>query len=851
MKIKLFYSYSNKDSEFRKNLEDSLVILRNEKIIDEWHDEKIIAGDDWNQEIENNMMTSHIILLLFSPDFIASEACKKEMDMALKLKQEKGVIFIPIILRDCAWKDIDNIANIANIEALPKKAKPITKWDDQDSAWKSVYEGIKSQVEKIKDNFMPVLKDSFKNDLLKTPITDSTLDKLFVYPDILEINKSKQKLEKNEIDSAKLKDITSFAHKYVLIEGGEQSGKTSLCHMLYLHYVDINFYPILLNGNDIAGKADIKNIVNKKYNEQYDLDNEYWSLPKEKRILIIDDINNRKANNQNYSAFLKSIAHKFEYAIILIDELSNLSDKSTEHNYFYPFNDYTIKPLGHQKRDELIKKCIANDDDKEFSLEDSEQVARLDKDTKHIDTIIGSNIFPSYPIFIVSTFHIMESAKSHDMTKTSYGHCYHAMITIQLAGTNVRADDIDTCFNFLTEFSYFIFNTSDKYVSKNELDDFKKWYDNEYGFDEKIFETLLKSNIIVCNNQNYSFKYIYIYYYFVAKYIADNIDDDDVKNQVKKIMSTIHKKDSSNIIVFITHHTKNQSLIGNILDHTMSIFQNFAEATLDKKETKFISDYVPKLEKIALPPKNHNPADTRKKQLKEKDALKPVVDKIENDFENQDDDLLLVEIRKSAKSLEIIGQIMKNQHGTFKKDRLYKLFLEGQNVGLRLLKSFIKIMDDIDLLDNFIQERLAYIAKERKKELSKEEIKKISSKLITRFSYSIIFGWLYKIVDSIGYNKVLLIKIADDVNKKTNTPASNLINFSIHAWHKKNIDIKKLESLYNNFKKDNNQAAIYLLKDIVSRHIYMHKIAYQDKQKIGCLLDFDVQKQVAVQQKIN
>ncbi len=211
--------------------------------------------------------------------------------------------------------------------------------------------------------------------------------------------------------------------------------------------------------------------------------------------------------------------------------------------------------------------------------------------------------------------------------------------------------------------------------------------------------------------------------------------------------------------------------------------------------------------------------------------------------------MLLVEIRKSAKSLEIIGQIMRNQYGTFKKDRLYKLFLEGQNAGLRLLKSFIQIMDDIDLLESLIQDRLLYIAKEKKQKLSKEEIKKISSQLITRFSYSVIFGWLHKIIDSIGYDQ--LIKIADDVNQKTNTTASNLINFSIHAWHKKNIDSKKLESLYRGFEKDKNQTAIYLLKDIVSRHIYMHKIDFRDKQKISSLLGFDIQKQVAIQQKAN
>jgi hypothetical protein len=83
-------------------------------------------------EIEGNLKNSHIILLLFSPDFIASEACKREVKSALKLK-EKGAVFIPIILRDCAWKDV---RGIGNIQALPADGLAITRWGDKDSAVK-------------------------------------------------------------------------------------------------------------------------------------------------------------------------------------------------------------------------------------------------------------------------------------------------------------------------------------------------------------------------------------------------------------------------------------------------------------------------------------------------------------------------------------------------------------------------------------------------------------------------------------------------------------------------------------------------------------------------------------------
>jgi hypothetical protein len=92
--------------------------------------------------------------------------------------------------------------------------------------------------------------------------------------------------------------------------------------------------------------------------------------------------------------------------------------------------------------------------------------------------------------------------------------------------------------------------------------------------------------------------------------------------------------------------------------------------------------------------------------------------------------------------------------------------------------------------------------------------------------------------------------VADKVNNETNTTSSKLINFSIHAWYTKKINISTLKLLHDDFEKDKNYIAIYMLKDIVSRHIYMHKLKFDDKQKIDNLLGFSVKDQLTIQSKI-
>ncbi|WP_231368517.1 hypothetical protein [Mariprofundus ferrooxydans] len=618
--------------------------------------------------------------------------------------------------------------------------------------------------------------------------------------------------------------------------------------ILFKDYYNKEQFPILLVGTDIIGKADIKKIVSANFDKQYNSTKDYWSIDKKSRILFIDDVDEWRANSDNFIAFIDSISEHFEYAILFVDKVSSLSDKSSEKNYFPNFQTYSISRLGHAKRDELIKKCIARDERTVFSVNNIEQVARLDKDTKHINSIIGANIVPSYPLFIVTIFHTVESATPQDLSHTSYGHCYHAMITMNLRRAGMKPGDINACFNFLTALAYSMFESNSKMIPDVEFSDFIKTYKEHFIIEDKAINSLFSANILLRKNGHCCFSYVYIYYYFVAKHLSDHSEESSELKQIEELISSIYTKDSANIIIFITHHASNQKLIDEILINAMSAFDGFKEATLSDDEKTFINDLAETLEQKALPEQGHSVESERENRLKRKDELNPVNEQLEEEGLIEDSSSpLLLEIRKSAKSMEIIGQILRNQYGSLKRDRLQEMFEEGQNVGLRLLTCFMEHMKrDDDELNNLIQSRLEAIAKLKKKELSQLEKEKLSRRIISQFSYTIMYSWMHKIVDSLGYDK--LVSIADEVNKKVDTAASKLINLYIHTWHAKKLDINKIKQLHDEFKNDNNLQAIYLLKDIVAQHIYMHAIDdFRDKQKLSTLLGFSHQNQIIAQ----
>ena len=146
--VRLFYSYAHKDEEYRETLEKHLSFLRRTGKIKEWHDRKIIPGGHVSREISKHLEEANIILLLVSIDFLNSDYCFEiEMNRALKKHKLKETIVIPVILKPCNWEE----GPFSNLKVLPKDGKPITVWNNQDTAWLDVIKGIKSALQEVED----------------------------------------------------------------------------------------------------------------------------------------------------------------------------------------------------------------------------------------------------------------------------------------------------------------------------------------------------------------------------------------------------------------------------------------------------------------------------------------------------------------------------------------------------------------------------------------------------------------------------------------------------------------------------------------------------------------------------
>ena len=145
--LEIVISYAHRDQALKDELIVHLSPLRRQGIIADWHDRNINAGADWKKEIDTHLDTAGMILLLVSPDFIASDYCYEiEMKRALERHYAGECRVIPVFLRACDWKG----SPFGRLQGLPDDAIPVVsaQWPSRDDAFLRVAQGIRHVAEK-------------------------------------------------------------------------------------------------------------------------------------------------------------------------------------------------------------------------------------------------------------------------------------------------------------------------------------------------------------------------------------------------------------------------------------------------------------------------------------------------------------------------------------------------------------------------------------------------------------------------------------------------------------------------------------------------------------------------------
>jgi hypothetical protein len=143
--FQVFLSFASEGESLKNKLEKHITNLKRQGLIIIKDRCSLQAGTEIDVQVEKYINESRIILLLISPDFLGSDQYYSELEKAIERHQEGIARVIPIILRAVEWESTP----LRNFKILPTGACPITKWDDQDEAFRDVIKGIREVVEEL------------------------------------------------------------------------------------------------------------------------------------------------------------------------------------------------------------------------------------------------------------------------------------------------------------------------------------------------------------------------------------------------------------------------------------------------------------------------------------------------------------------------------------------------------------------------------------------------------------------------------------------------------------------------------------------------------------------------------
>lgn len=142
--VQIFIAYSHLDLRYKDELKKFLRPLLNTGQAELWDDYDIEAGQDWEAEIKKRLYGADLILLLVSPDSLASDYFYgREVAVSLERHEHGEAMVVPVVLRPCMW----SMTPIGKLEALPTKAIPVTSWTSQDEAFNDVAHRVRAIVE--------------------------------------------------------------------------------------------------------------------------------------------------------------------------------------------------------------------------------------------------------------------------------------------------------------------------------------------------------------------------------------------------------------------------------------------------------------------------------------------------------------------------------------------------------------------------------------------------------------------------------------------------------------------------------------------------------------------------------
>jgi predicted MPP superfamily phosphohydrolase/energy-coupling factor transporter ATP-binding protein EcfA2 len=575
--------------------------------------------------------------------------------------------------------------------------------------------------------------------------------------------------------------------KRLMIFGAEKSGKTSLARHVFRLLKGNGGLPVLMDGEDIvkfpATDAGFARFWKGEVQTQYTPDcfETIIQLPKSDRTAIVDNFEMSNKEPRKRAEFIQRLLTVFENVILFgsdfirVEELVSTNQGLDET---LRFDRYDLQEFGHVFRDRLIHKWLSLDPS---NLTPEELVSRKGTIRNQVNVLLGNKIIPSFPFFLLILIGEAEVQTEHRLESGAFGYFYEFLITNAIRRMTLRDQGIDAIYKYLTSLARRIGDGQGEKISDDEFREFHERHCSEYKVEierEGLCKSLCAAGILGWTNETLRFRYKYIFLYFFARGIAERLSEDSVRSQVREMCRNLQVERNAQILVFLSYLDRERFVQDEVLRYSKGLFS-------DLKPSDFEADvaFVDGIAK-SLPPSLFEIEDGRQEanqqiNLKAQDHA----DRQESAREAeekavQEANSRSLQLNQAMKTLQVLGQILRNFSGSLKGDVKEEIAEECFSLGLRSFQYFTKsIEQNMEGLIEVVQVAI-------KTKYPKESPQSLSEKA-NAFAFLVIvligFAYIKKVSSSVG--SVKLRPTFTDLKKKSSKASIDLVDLAIRLDH--------------------------------------------------------------------
>ena len=681
-------------------------------------------------------------------------------------------------------------------------------WKSRDTAFLDVVTGIRRVISGRSgpSSATFVLREDYIDSITETEFisqnkNDVRIDDVFVFPNIV----SESPSSKRSID-----DLDSMLRvgNHVVIKGDYRTGKTTLCRKLFLEKATTGVPVIMFSGGELTTSVRHRELVSRKFNEQYKGSFSKWDKI-DGKVLIVDDL--VASTNLNFIGFAKKYFTSIVVTLAEDDYLAFFKDEKE----LAPFAILSIQGMKHSQQEDLIKKWKSISSNGEGAARIPDGVVDQLEDRLN-SVVLDKKVVPRYPFYVLSILQTYEAFMPQGIQITAFGHCYHALITAQIVGAGIRGDDVDSAFNFLSHFAYFVFKMR-RQVETKTFGDFVREYRSMFVIKDGVFRRIVggAKPLLREEGANYSFRYPYVYYFLLGYYFARHPRDRDL--YIQDVVEKSYIRDNTFVLIFAIHHAYDEDLIDRVVRCTRGAVQKEKVATLEKEETNMLE--VALLEVPEDVVSRRSVEVERRIERDRRDEVEAIGldDSVEGEVEEEGIGEIFNDTLRALKNMEIMGQILRNKYGSLSKDLLKEIVGTIADAGLRLV-NVITSGESIVRFEEYLVERMKDIDGGGKG-VELAIVRKAFRGLIIELIYTLV----RRVAGSIG--KKELEAVVDEVVREKGTTAYELIGvlYSLRAAEEVEKPlVDRVVRLLRAYKRRKNRIARRLISLEVQRYLNTH-----------------------------